>query len=60
MTWNRVRSEVQRQHAITWTGPAGTFRQAAELTRPQRDIYTALSIEPPKRIISLEVAPPAP
>ncbi|HEU5217271.1 MAG TPA: IS1634 family transposase [Gemmatimonadales bacterium] len=60
MTWNRVRSELQRQHAITWTGPAGTFRQAAELTRPQRDIYTALSIEPPKRIISLEVAPPAP
>jgi Transposase DDE domain len=58
--WNRIRAELQRQHAITWTGPAGTFRQATEPSRPQRDIYTALSIEPPKKIISLELAPSAP
>ena len=58
--WNRIRAELQRQHAVTWTGPAGTFRQATELTKPQRDLYTALSIEPPKKIISLTPAPPAP
>ena len=58
--WNRIRAELQRQHAVTWTGPAGTFRQSTELTKPQRDIYTALSIEPPKKIISLAPAPPAP
>ena len=57
--WARIRDELQRQHAVTWTGPAGTFRQAADLTKPQRDIYTALSIEPPKKILALDPAQPA-
>ena len=54
--WARIRAELQRQHAVTWTGPAGTFRQATDLTKPQRDLYTALSIEPPKKILALEPA----
>jgi hypothetical protein len=54
--WNRIRAELQRQHAVTWTGPAGTFRQATDLAKPQRDLYTALSIEPPKKILALEPA----
>ena len=54
--WARIRDELQRQHAVTWTGPAGTFRQATDLTKHQRDIYTALSIEPPKKILALEPA----
>ena len=57
--WNRIRTELQRQHAVTWTGPAGTFRQATDLTKPQRDIYTALNIEPPKKILALDPAPAA-
>ena len=55
--WNRIRADLQRQHAVTWTGPAGTFRQATDLTKPLRDLYTALSIEPPKKILSLDPAP---
>jgi len=55
--WNRIRAEIQRQHAVTWTGPAGTFRQATDPTKPQRDLYTALSIEPPKKILALDPAP---
>ena len=58
-TWNRVRAELQRQHAVTWTGPAGAFRQTTDLTKPLRDIYTALAIEPPKKILALNPAPPA-
>jgi transposase len=58
--WNRIRAELQRQHAVTWTGPAGTFRQATDLTKPQRDIYTALSIEPPKKILTLDPTPSTP
>ena len=58
--WDGSAPELQRQHAVTWTGHAGTFRQATDLTKPQRDLYTALSIEPPKKIITLEPAPPAP
>ena len=56
--WNRIRAELQRQHAVTWTGPAGTFRQATDPTKPLRDLYTALSIEPPKKILALDPAPP--
>ena len=56
--WARIRDELQRQHAVTWTGPAGTFRQTTDLTKPQRDLYTALSIEPPKKILALDPAPP--
>jgi hypothetical protein len=33
-----------------------TFRQATDLTKPQRDIYTALSIQPPKKILALKPA----
>jgi hypothetical protein len=58
--WNRIRADLQRQHAVTWTGPAGTFRQATDPAKPQRDIYTALSIEPPKKILALEPGTPAP
>jgi hypothetical protein len=55
--WNRIRADLQRQHAITWTGPAGTFRQTTDLTKPLRDLYTALDIEPPKKILALDPAP---
>ena len=55
-TWNKIRAELQRQHAVTWTGPAGTFRQATDLNKPLRDLYTALSIEPPKKILALDPA----
>jgi hypothetical protein len=55
--WSRIRAELQRQHAVTWTGPAGTFRQTTDLTKPQRDLCTALSIEPPKKILALDPAP---
>lgn len=32
---------------------AGTFRQSTDLTKPQRDIFTALNVTPPKKIIDL-------
>lgn len=52
-TWSRLRTELQRLHAVTYTGPAGTFRQSTELTKPQRDIYTALDLTPPRKVIDL-------
>ncbi len=55
--WARIRAELQRQHAVTWTGPAGSFRQTTDLTKPLRDLYTALSIQPPKKILTLDPAP---
>ena len=56
-TWHRIRAELQRLHAVTYTGPAGTFRQATELTKPQRDILAALGLDPPKKIIEISPKP---
>lgn len=52
-TWPTLRDELQRLQAITYTGPAGTFRQTTTLTKTQRDILTALDIAPPKKILDL-------
>jgi hypothetical protein len=49
-TWQRIRTEADRLHAVTFTGPAGSFRQTTELTKAQRDLFTALTIDPPKRV----------
>ena len=52
-TWNRLREDLQELHVGTFEGPAGTFRQRTELTAAQRDILTALDIDPPRKIIDL-------
>ncbi len=52
-TWNTIRADLQRLHLVTFTGPAGTFRQTTEPTKPQRDAYAALKINPPKKIIEI-------
>src|SRR6266566_3024775 len=55
-TWNNIRRHLDRLHLGTFTGPAGTFRQRTELTKPQRDLLAKLAITPPKQIIGLEPA----
>lgn len=52
-TWPTIRADLDRLHTITFTGPAGTFRQTTELTKPQRDLLAALKLDPPKKIIEL-------
>jgi hypothetical protein len=52
-TWPAIRADLDRLHAITFTGPAGTFRQTTELTKVQRDLLAALKLDPPKKIIEL-------
>lgn len=56
-TWQRIRAELQRLHAVTYTGPAGTFRQTTEPSKPQRDVLAALGLEPPKKIIEISPKP---
>ena len=55
-TWPNLRRELDRIHAGTFTGPAGTFRQRTQITKPQRDILHALKIDPPPRIYQLTPA----
>jgi Transposase DDE domain len=56
-TWPPVRDELHRLQAVTYTGPAGTFRQTTTLTKTQRDLLAALDIEPPKKILNLLTHP---
>jgi len=56
-TWANIADELDLLTLGTFTGPAGTFRQTAELTGAQRDILAKLGIPPPKKII--EATPPA-
>jgi hypothetical protein len=56
-TWQRIRAELQRLHAVTYSGPAGTFRQTTELSKPQRDVLAALGLDPPKKIIEISPKP---
>ena len=52
-SWPAIRDQLDRLHTITFTGPAGTFRQTTELTKTQRDLFTTLKLDPPKKIIEL-------
>jgi Transposase DDE domain len=54
-TWPDLRRELSRIHIGTFAGPAGTFRQRTELTKPQRDILRALGIDAPPRIYQLKL-----
>jgi hypothetical protein len=51
-----IRRHLDRLHLGTFTGPAGTFRQRTELTKPQRDLLAKLAITPPKQIVELDPA----
>jgi hypothetical protein len=50
-TWTTIRAHLDRLHLITFTGASGTLRQSTELSKPQRDLFTALDLHPPKKII---------
>jgi len=56
-TWNKITDELGQLTLGTFTGPAGTFRQTAELTPAHRDILGSLQIPCPDKII--EAAPAA-
>jgi len=57
-TWQTIRRELHRLHALTYTGPTGTFRQTTDPTKPQLDLYTRLDLPLPKKII--EITAPSP
>jgi len=49
-SWPKLRQELDRIAAGTFTGPTGTFRLRTEITSAQRDILAKLAIDPPPRI----------
>ena len=59
-TWNKITDELGQLTLGTFTGPAGTFRQTAELTPAQRDILDSLQIPCPDKIIKRTPRPQTP
>jgi Transposase DDE domain len=57
-TWNTITDELDLLTLGTFSGPAGTFRQTAELTKTQRDLLAKLKIAHPKKIIEATPASP--
>ena len=57
-TWPTMRRDLDRLHAVTFTGSSGTFRQTTDPTKPQLDLYARLDLPLPKKII--EIAPSSP
>jgi hypothetical protein len=57
-TWNKITDELGQLTLGTFTGPAGTFRQTADLTSAQRAILSSLQIPSPKKIIQAAPAGP--
>ena len=55
-TWHHVRRDLDRLHAVTFTGPTGTFRQRTDPTKPQTDLYARLDLPLPKKIIEISAA----
>jgi hypothetical protein len=51
LTWATITGELDLLTLGTFTGPGGTFRQTAELTKAQRDLLAKLKIPHPKKII---------
>ena len=58
VTWAKITDELDLLTLGTFTGPAGTFRQTAELTKTQRDLLAKLKIPHPKKIIEATPASP--
>ena len=54
MTWRQINRELNRLHAITLTGPAGTVVQTTEPTTAQSSILRACGLAPPPRITTLD------
>jgi hypothetical protein len=51
LTWNRIRSEIQRMHLGEFAGAAGHLQQRTETTPTQREILHALKIKEPPVIV---------
>jgi transposase len=52
-TWPSMRRELDRIHIGTFTGPAGTFRQLTDPSKPVRDLLAKLNTDPLRKIREL-------
>jgi hypothetical protein len=56
-TWPAARTELQRLHVGTFTGPAGTFRQTTTPSLEARRLHDTLRVALPPKILHLDTEP---
>ena len=56
LTWRRIELELNRLHAVTLTGSAGTVVQTTPLTDAQAAILRGCEVTPPPRVTTLHPA----
>ncbi len=56
-TWPNLRRALDRIAISTFTGPADTFRQRTEITKPKRDILAQLAIDLPADLPAHRIKP---
>jgi hypothetical protein len=54
MTWHRIATELNRVHAVTLTGTAGSVVHTTPLTTTQAGIVTACQVPPPAVVTALD------
>ena len=57
MTWDRIRTQMERLHLIDLFSKEGRVLQTTEPTPEQLNIMIKLNISPPKRIQSIKTTP---
>lgn len=58
VAWVKIADDLDLLTPGTFTGPADTFRQTAELTKTQRDLLAKLKLAHPKKITEATPATP--
>jgi hypothetical protein len=56
LTWRRITIELNRVHAVTLTGSAGSVVQATPLNTVQAGILSACQVPPPAAVTALHPA----
>jgi transposase len=57
ITWDSLRRELDRLHLGVFTGPAGVIHQRTELRPLQEQIFKAVGVKPPQRILQIGETP---
>jgi transposase len=57
LTWDKIRSQMERLHLIEYFSKDGHVLQTTEPTREQLNIFKLLKISPPKRMQDIQMNP---
>jgi transposase len=57
LTWDKIRTQMERLHRIEFFSKDGRFLHTTEPTKEQLNIFKSLRISPPKRMQDIQMTP---